>query len=758
MKLSVVIAAYNERENVLPLTRRLVDTLRAMPSVSWELVFVVEGTDGTREALETFRGEVPSLRVLWAREPAGLGAAFRKGFAAVSADSDLVVTMDADLNHQPEEIPRLVEASIRTGADVLIGSRFVPGGRIEGTPAWKRLLSGSMNVAMRFLWGLPVRDKTSGYRVYRASALRTLQHRLDDFAFLPELLIQAHRQGLRLAEEPILFRYRVHGVSKMGILKTSRSYLSLLRSRVDRWTLAALLFLASGAAVRLVSTFPVRRWPTEPDALLPGMTAVKILSGDVRVFSSGVRIGALESYAHALVFAVAGPTRAASGVVPLVAGVLSTVVFFALARALIGRSAACVALAVFAIPPPAFLYWTYQPNGYPLAVLLWLTVLLVAERLARGPSRGPLLVLAFGLVSGLAWWTTLQSVAVLLPATLWIALHRPRALLTGRRLSLAALGFALGASPWIGYNVRYPLATFHANFAVRPVGTSEGIVANAAFLVRDSLPELFVSLDPEQGPNPAGPLRRALRLPVAAVWAAGTAYAFVRVARALSARVRGARSPLPGELLLLLVAAVMLAVTALSEAGSYRNPNVRYILPCFFLGAAGVGVLLSSPSRRAGAAFAGAALLAVVAFDLAGVPWPGSPLRQRLARDARDEGRLLALLRERRIDAVYGDYWWVYGLNFVAGGSPAGIPDREDLDYYRYAGALPDRPVRWALLTLRPEEIAAWQVAFGGSGEVLEAGSRYRLFLPAPSTIPPVPAQAQAEWIRTTASAARPPP
>lgn len=144
---------------------------------------------------------------------------------------DYVVTMDADLNHQPEELQRLVESAIRRDLDVLVGSRFVGGGRVEGTPLWKRTLSGTMNVVLRWLWGIPVRDKTSGYRVYRAASLRRLRHRLDDFAFLPELLIIARRLGMAIGEEPIRFVYRIRGTSKMAILRTTRSYVALLKSR-----------------------------------------------------------------------------------------------------------------------------------------------------------------------------------------------------------------------------------------------------------------------------------------------------------------------------------------------------------------------------------------------------------------------------------------------------------------------------------------------------------------------------------------------
>lgn len=139
--------------------------------------------------------------------------------------------MDADLNHQPEEIPRLLEAAGRGGCDVLVGSRFVGGSAVEGTPLWKRSLSGTMNHLMRLLYGLRVKDKTSGFRVYRAEVLRQIEFESNAFAFLPEILIRAHRAGYALGEEPIRFIYRKEGRSKMGIGSTTLSYLKLLRPR-----------------------------------------------------------------------------------------------------------------------------------------------------------------------------------------------------------------------------------------------------------------------------------------------------------------------------------------------------------------------------------------------------------------------------------------------------------------------------------------------------------------------------------------------
>ena len=227
--ISVVIAAHDERENLEELMRRLRAILPWAGEGS-EMVLVIAGTDGSRELVESLAPSlgIDRLKVLYQERPSGLGNAFRSGFGAVSPGTDLVVTMDADLNHQPEELPRLGHRLRTARADIVVGSRFIRESRVEGTPLWKRLLSGCMNVVLMHLYGLDTKDKTSGYRVYRADALRRIRFANADFAFLPEILIDASRQGMRIVEEPIHFIHRKRGASKMRIVKTSMSYLGLL--------------------------------------------------------------------------------------------------------------------------------------------------------------------------------------------------------------------------------------------------------------------------------------------------------------------------------------------------------------------------------------------------------------------------------------------------------------------------------------------------------------------------------------------------
>ena len=227
MKVVVVIAAYNERDNIEHLTLRLVNVLQTLRGWDWEIIYVVDGVDGTKEIVERLSTDLRNIQLLYQAKPDGLSNAFRRGFARLPPESDFVLTMDADLNHQPEEIPRLLQKMIETGSDILVGSRFVRGSRIDGMPPWKRMLSRSVNLLMGVLFGLHIRDKTSGFRVYKAGALRSISFDSAGFAFLPEILLRGSAAGLSISEEPIHFIYRVYGASKMNLWKTSKSYLSL---------------------------------------------------------------------------------------------------------------------------------------------------------------------------------------------------------------------------------------------------------------------------------------------------------------------------------------------------------------------------------------------------------------------------------------------------------------------------------------------------------------------------------------------------
>lgn len=237
-RIAAVIAAFDEIHTAPVLMRALRPALESVSPGRWRILFVVAGTDGTREALEGIAREWANqdVAILHQESPGGLGRDLERGFQALRPEDELVVTMDADLNHDPADLPRLVGALLAHHADLVIGSRFVAQGEMIGVPLWKRVLSRGMNRLMSLLYGVGTRDKTSGYRIYRAALLRRIRFRERDFAFLPELLVRAHRAGFVVREEPIRFVYRSAGAgsSKMRFWPTVGSYLRLLSLRVPQ--------------------------------------------------------------------------------------------------------------------------------------------------------------------------------------------------------------------------------------------------------------------------------------------------------------------------------------------------------------------------------------------------------------------------------------------------------------------------------------------------------------------------------------------
>jgi glycosyltransferase involved in cell wall biosynthesis len=225
--LAVVIAAYDEAPHIEVLTQRLIRVLDDAPIIrSWTLIYVVDGEDGTAQIVESLAARRKEIRLDYQPSPAGLGFAFRRGFGLVPEDSDWVVTMDADLNHQPEEIPRLLEAAISKNADIVVGSRHTARSPIEREPFGKTIVSRRM----RLMTGTTVEDMTSGFRVYRAGFVRHLEYQNNGFAFLPELLISAASRGARVVKEPIQFA----GEPKLAIPSTGLSYFNLLARQLFR--------------------------------------------------------------------------------------------------------------------------------------------------------------------------------------------------------------------------------------------------------------------------------------------------------------------------------------------------------------------------------------------------------------------------------------------------------------------------------------------------------------------------------------------
>ena len=213
-KIVVLIPTYNEREN-LPL---IVSRLRAAVPEADVLVLDDSSPDGTGDVADQLAADDDQVRVLHRQRKEGLGAAYLAGFGwALAQGYDVLVEMDADGSHQPEQLRILLGAL--ADADVVLGSRWVPGGSVVNWPLYRKALSLGGNVYSRLLLGMPIGDATGGYRAYRASALRALDLEgvaSQGYCFQVDLVWRAVRRGLFVVEVPITFVERTIGDSKMS--------------------------------------------------------------------------------------------------------------------------------------------------------------------------------------------------------------------------------------------------------------------------------------------------------------------------------------------------------------------------------------------------------------------------------------------------------------------------------------------------------------------------------------------------------------
>ena len=227
MKISAVIMLYNETEVIDEFSERLLKSLRALP-MDYEVVFVVEGTDGTLEKVNSLSKQDSRIRVDYSEERLGFGKATKKGLGLVDPESNLVLTMDSDLNHDPDEIGRLLDASKK--ADVVVGCRGRSHGLVKELPRFKRMVSGMTNWMIRKAFRMQSSDITSGYRIYSAKTIEAIRDELvsKNFEVQAELLIRAKREGFSIAEVPITFRRRPRGTSKLSFAKSGAGYVILL--------------------------------------------------------------------------------------------------------------------------------------------------------------------------------------------------------------------------------------------------------------------------------------------------------------------------------------------------------------------------------------------------------------------------------------------------------------------------------------------------------------------------------------------------
>jgi dolichol-phosphate mannosyltransferase len=228
----VVVATYNERESIEPLVTQILE--RAPDSNV--LVIDDNSPDGTGDIAQAMASRDDRIELLARPGKLGLGTAYLAGFHhALDHGYQRVVTMDADFSHHPRYLPSILARAAEPGIDIVIGSRYVPGGGVEGWPLFRRVLSFAANTFARVMLGLRTHDNTGAYRCYSRKVVEELE--LDSvvshgYSALIELIWHCQRSGYRFAEVPIIFIDRELGESKVSRSEIFRGLTTVIRLRL----------------------------------------------------------------------------------------------------------------------------------------------------------------------------------------------------------------------------------------------------------------------------------------------------------------------------------------------------------------------------------------------------------------------------------------------------------------------------------------------------------------------------------------------
>ncbi|RLB56598.1 MAG: polyprenol monophosphomannose synthase [Deltaproteobacteria bacterium] len=234
-RILIVTPTYDERENLEPF---LAGAFEALPEAH---VLVVDDNspDGTGDLADSIAAEDPRVQVMHRPGKLGLGSAYLDAFRwGLERDYEIILEMDTDLSHDPRYLPDFIQA-IEDGAGVVIGSRNVPGGGVEGWGLGRHVLSKGGSLYSRSILGLSVRDLTSGYKAFRADVLRAIS--LDEvhsegYSFQIELTYRSLRKGFRVQEVPIIFVDRRAGESKMSRKIFAEAIMMVWKLRFDALT------------------------------------------------------------------------------------------------------------------------------------------------------------------------------------------------------------------------------------------------------------------------------------------------------------------------------------------------------------------------------------------------------------------------------------------------------------------------------------------------------------------------------------------
>jgi dolichol-phosphate mannosyltransferase len=213
----LILPTYNEAENIEPLVRAALPQLESTGLEHTVLIVDDNSPDGTGRIADRLAEESDRVRVLHRPRKQGLGRAYLAGFEVALADgADLILEMDSDFSHDPADLPRLIAAT--GAADLVLGSRYVPGGGVEDWGMLRRAVSRGGSAYARLLLGVPVRDLTGGFKCFHRRVLETIDLgwvHANGYGFQIELTYRAVQAGFTVTEVPIMFRERRVGRSKM---------------------------------------------------------------------------------------------------------------------------------------------------------------------------------------------------------------------------------------------------------------------------------------------------------------------------------------------------------------------------------------------------------------------------------------------------------------------------------------------------------------------------------------------------------------
>ena len=213
----IIVPTYNELANAPLLIRRI---FKQIPNS--DVLVVDDGSpDKTADAIRELQQEFPTLHLLEQKTKLGLGSAYRLGFAwGLERGYEELIEMDADLSHRVRDLKTMIdEKELQPNTDLVIGSRWIPGGKTENWSRGRELLSRAANLYVRAMVGLRVKDSTAGFRIYSASMLKRLNMesiKSEGYSFQIEMTRAVHKLGGKIIEVPITFRERENGVSKMS--------------------------------------------------------------------------------------------------------------------------------------------------------------------------------------------------------------------------------------------------------------------------------------------------------------------------------------------------------------------------------------------------------------------------------------------------------------------------------------------------------------------------------------------------------------